>query len=215
MKIVERVQAANHRNRRVRQLADTAARLIPANATVLDIGCGDGIIARLIEGLRPDVQITGCDVMAWRNAPPTMVFYNGAKIPFEDKFFDCTLLIDVLHHSSDPALLLAEAARVSRRAVVIKDHLADRFLAVPILRFMDRVGNEREGVNLPYNYWSRKQWLAEFAKQGLVIQEWSTKIALYPWWASWLFGWGLHFIACLDVASSKTQKPLGVNPTAL
>src|SRR6266404_4287758 len=96
MKIVERAQAANHRNRRVRQLADTAARLIPANATVLDIGCGDGIIARLIEGLRPDVQITGCDVVAWRNAPLTMVLYDGAKIPFEDKFFDCTLLIDVL-----------------------------------------------------------------------------------------------------------------------
>ena len=40
-------------------------------STVLDVGCGDGSLAKLIRDRRPDVQVRGIDVLvrAWRAAP--------------------------------------------------------------------------------------------------------------------------------------------------
>ncbi len=50
-----------------------------------------------------------------------------------------------------PARLLAEAKRVSRGGIVIKDHFREGVLADATLRFMDWVGNAQHGVVLPYN----------------------------------------------------------------
>ena len=61
-----------------------------------------------------------------------------------------------------PRQLLREAVRVARRGLLIKDHTLTGFLAGPTLRLMDRVGNQRHGVALPYNYWTQQQWLRNF-----------------------------------------------------
>jgi hypothetical protein len=76
------------------------------------------------------------------------------------------VFIDVLHHTNDPVLLLREAARVARNTIVIKDHTLDGFAAGPTLRFMDRIGNRRYNVALPYNYWPKQQWLSAFEALG-------------------------------------------------
>ncbi len=49
--------------RRVRLLAEHLAREIPADARVLDVGCGDGTLAVRLMDLRPDVTVEGADVM--------------------------------------------------------------------------------------------------------------------------------------------------------
>jgi hypothetical protein len=87
---------------------------------------------------------------------------------------------------------------VARKAVLIKDHNRDGFLAGPTLRFMDWVGNARHGVVLPYNYWPSSRWQQAFAELQLCSAENRVAIGLYPWPASWLFGRGLHFIARLE-----------------
>ena len=46
------------------------------------------------------------------------------------------MLVDVLHHTDDPGILLSEARRVTRRAVVLKDHTRD-YMAGATLRLMD------------------------------------------------------------------------------
>ncbi|HEY2645710.1 MAG TPA: methyltransferase, partial [Candidatus Acidoferrales bacterium] len=48
-------------SRRVRVLAETLAAKIPASASVLDIGCGDGTIANLIKSCNPSVTIQGIE----------------------------------------------------------------------------------------------------------------------------------------------------------
>ena len=63
-----------------------------------------------------------------------VTIYDGRTLPFEAAAFDALIIVDVLHHADDPALLLREAARVARRSILIKDHTSDRFLAVPTLR---------------------------------------------------------------------------------
>src|SRR5712692_1363174 len=50
--------------RRDRTLVQCLAPLLQPGSTVLDVGCGDGLISHLIREQRPDVEIFGIDVMA-------------------------------------------------------------------------------------------------------------------------------------------------------
>jgi SAM-dependent methyltransferase len=109
------------------------------------------------------------------------------------------MFVDVLHHTDDPEVLIAEAARVARRSIVIKDHTKDGLLAGRTLAFMDWVGNARHGVALPYNYWPRRRWQEMADRRGLRVERWIDRLGLYPWWARWVFERKLHFVARLDV----------------
>src|SRR5262249_30669359 len=148
--------------RRVRVLRDHFAQLLPADARVLDVGSGDGLLASLIGQMRPDLHISGIDVLVREHTHILVETFDGQSMPYADGSFDAVMFVDVLHHVTDPLVLLREALRVSRSCLVIKDHTRDGILAGPTLRFMDRVGNERHGVVLPYNYWPKRKWLEAF-----------------------------------------------------
>lgn len=186
--------------RRIETLAQKFARLLPNEARVLDVGCGDGSLALHISKLRPDIRVEGIDVLIRKETSIPVRKFDGERIPHEPGSFDIVMLVDVLHHTNDPRILLTEAKRVARQAVVIKDHTRDGLFAGARLRFMDWVGNARHGVVLPYNYWPRRRWQSELMNLGFVEDDWNTRIDLYPWWADWIFGSSLHFIARLKTA---------------
>jgi SAM-dependent methyltransferase len=189
--------------RRVRVLCDRLCGLIPPAATVLDVGCGDGLVASLIMDRRPDVTITGIDVLVRSDTRILVRSFDGHQIPFGDASFDVVMFVDVLHHTADPKSLLREAARVASTGVLIKDHRFDGFLAGLTLRVMDWVGNARFGVALPYNYWPEKAWSAAFADLDLKVISWDQDLHLYSLPADWIFGRSLHFVARLDVRASE------------
>jgi SAM-dependent methyltransferase len=180
--------------RRVDRLADALAPHLPENASVLDIGCGDGSVARAVMDRRPDLSITGVDVLVRSATHIPVIEYDGAHLPFEASSFDAACLVDVVHHADDARQLLSETARVVRDRVIVKDHVADGFLAEPTLRLMDWVGNARHGVRLPYNYLGRADWYAHFDAIGLAVQSWSTDVELYPPPLSAVFGRRLHVL---------------------
>lgn len=186
--------------RRVRVLAQRLAPLLPRDATVLDVGCGDGSIDRLIAEHRPDVRIEGIDVRARPDAAIPVREFDGATIPYGDDAVDVVMFVDVLHHTDDPSRLLREAVRVARRAIVIKDHTREGVLAVATLRLMDWVGNAPHGVALPYNYWREAEWLEVFRRLEVTPSIWIRRIGLYPPPASWWFDRSLHFVARLELA---------------
>lgn len=184
--------------RRAAVLARMLAERLPPGARVLDVGSGDGAIAARVMEARPDLAIEGVDVLVRAETRIPVHPFDGHLLPFGDGSFDAAMIVDVLHHTDDPAALLAEAARVAPRAVVLKDHTRDGLLAGPTLRLMDRAGNLRHGVRLPYNYWSEARWRRAFADLGLRVEAWTGRVPLYPPPASWLFGRSLHFVARLS-----------------
>jgi SAM-dependent methyltransferase len=197
MNLLGTVHSRLVQGRRVVVLARRLAHLIPAQSSVIDIGCGDGKLASHLLALRPDLAIRGVDVLVRPDSTIPVEAFNGQSLPLGTKSVDVALLIDVLHHTSNPAILLQEAARVARKAILLKDHTRDRCLAQLILHGMDWVGNARYGVRLPYNYWSTEQWLTTCGTLGLRVEHWETRLGLYPWPASMLFERSLHMIALL------------------
>lgn len=189
-------------SRRIQVLAKELAAVIPKNAKVLDVGCGDGNIAGLLMEARPDIRIEGIDVLVRPTTHIPVTQFDGKSIPFPDKSFDAIMFVDVLHHTEDPMVLLSEARRVALSAVILKDHCRDGMLANSTLRLMDWVGNARHGVVLPYNYWPEARWREAFRDLGLVADEWKPKLGLYPWPFSMMFDRRLHFVTCLSPATS-------------
>lgn len=185
--------------RRVRIIGEHLAKMIPQSATVLDVGCGDGLIDKLIVESRPDISLEGIDVALRSNIHISAMSYDGNVIPHRDKSFDTVMFVDVLHHTVNPTILIREAQRVARQCILIKDHNRTGLAAGPTLRLMDWVGNAPHGVILTYNYWPEGRWREAFAQLNLTVREYRTKLGLYPVLVRWLFERSLHFIARLEV----------------
>ena len=184
--------------RRIRVLARHIADLLPQQARVLDVGAGDGSVARLVMDRRPDVTIRGVDVLARAESHIAVELFDGTHLPHGDRAFDAAMMVDVLHHAADQEALLREMVRVVKHSVIIKDHVVQGALAQPTLAFMDWVGNARYGVSLPYAYWTAERWASAFRDLGLRVAERRTHLGLYPWPASLVFDRDLHFIARLE-----------------
>jgi SAM-dependent methyltransferase len=184
--------------RRVRVLSSKIAALIPEKCDVLDVGCGDGLIDKLILDNRKDIHIEGIDVLI---RPTTFIGvrkFDGIKIPFPDNSFNCVMFIDVLHHTENPSILVKEAARVTKKWIIIKDHIKTGLIGEKILKIMDWVGNARHGVVLPYNYLTAKEWEDLFSGVGLRVANSDFKLGLYPFPANLVFEKGLHFLSLLE-----------------
>lgn len=197
MRLVEQLHAWMVYGRRVRVLADVLAPLLPSGR-ILDVGTGDGSVARSIADRRPDLEIEGVDVLIRPETHVPVHEFDGRTLPFPDASYEATLLVDVLHHADDPEALLHESARVARTCVVVKDHAAEGPLAEATLRWMDRVGNARYGVALPYRYLRRAEWSAAFAGLGGRVTP-AEPFRLYARPLTWIFDRSLHFAARLDL----------------
>ncbi len=196
--------------RRVEVLAEHFADLIARDASVLDVGCGDGLLSAAIGQRRPDITIRGIDVLVRDKTAIAVDPFDGEQIPFDSAAFDTVILVDVLHHTNSPQKLLAEAARVASKQIVLKDHYLRGFAAGRTLAFMDRVGNKRHGVEIPCNYLMQSQWEQLYQSCGLRVAQCRESLGLYPPPLRWFFERGLHFVASLeDVApeSSGSSDP--------
>ena len=206
MSAIEQIHTHAVMDRRVRVLADHLGALLPREARVLDVGCGDGRLARALVALRPDLSVRGVDVLVREDAAIEVEAFDGQTLPVPDDGVDAVLFVDVLHHTEHAEALLAEAKRAARTCVVLKDHLLRGPLAGATLRFMDRVGNARHGVALPHLYWPKTQWRHTFSTLGLEVEAWETRLGLYPFPASLLFDRNLHFVARLGVSKPSARE---------
>lgn len=203
--LLEKFHGGYVRERRARALSGALAGIMPKNARALDVGCGDGLIDKLVVENRPDLNFQGIDVLIRQVIHGEVKAFDGLHVPFDDSSFDVVALVDVMHHSDEPQELLAEAKRVARDCIVIKDVMLEGFLSGATLRFMDRVGNERFGVACPFNFWTRQRWTEAFDALGLKVETWQGKLGLYPWPANWMFERSFHFVTRLSISSNESR----------
>jgi SAM-dependent methyltransferase len=201
------------RSSRAEVLAQHFAELIPQDATsVLDVGCGDGLIDREILARRSNLAIEGTDLYPRPEALIPVRPFDGQTLPYPDQSFDAVIFIDVLHHALDPTSLLREAARVARRSVVIKDHFAEGLVARTTLRFMDLVGNAGYSFAWYADYWPQARWLETFKELNLSLVENRNRPGLYPAPASWVFERSYQFVARLDVGNQARPFSVAQGP---
>jgi ubiquinone/menaquinone biosynthesis C-methylase UbiE len=189
--------------RRTRTLARLLALELEPAASVLDVGCGDGTIATLIADQRPDLKIEGLEVAARPRCSIEYQLFDGTKIPHASNSYDVWMFVDVLHHTDDPRPVLTEAARVSRRYILIKEHLSENVLDFWTLKLMDWMGNRPHGVAMTYNYKSRAEWKDIFASCGLHVSDWNENVRIHAFPLNLLFGRGLHVITLLEKIPTK------------
>ena len=155
-------------------LARVLAGELPATGpcSVLDVGTGDGLLADVLR-LRPETTVLGVETYirsAGRPAVATARF-DGRRLPFADASFDVALLCDVLHHADAPEPLLEETLRVTRHAVLVKDHVFRGRWQKTLLHALDLAGNLRFGVTVPARYLDEAGWARLFSEHPGVLVE--------------------------------------------
>lgn len=96
----------------------------PAHAQVLDVGCGTGVLTRVLSGWRNVERVVGVDPAASLIkqargsasdlANVTFTEGDGRSLPFDAETFDVVVFDSTLSHVPEPKLALAEAVRVLR-----------------------------------------------------------------------------------------------------
>jgi SAM-dependent methyltransferase len=82
--------------RRVQVLASHLTALLPWDASVLDVGCGDGRLAAELARTRPDLDITGVDTVRRPETLIPVTEFDGLKLPLADRAVDVALFVDVV-----------------------------------------------------------------------------------------------------------------------
>ncbi len=152
-------------------LDDLFARADPAS--LLDVGCGEGVLTQRWARQLGDRRVVGIDLSGlegeWERRPAPNLEYralDAADLPFADGEFDCVTAIEVLEHLGDPAHTLSEMARVAQR------HLLVSVPREPVWRLLNlaRGAYWRSLGNTPghVNHWSTSAFLRLLSRYGTV-----------------------------------------------
>ncbi len=153
-------------------------------ASLLDVGCGEGVLVHRWAQQLPDRRLVGIDLeeesiqAGWvsRQAPNLEYRVMRAEnLPFADDEFDLASAIEVLEHVPDPEHTLAEMARCAQR------HLLVSVTREPLWRALNmaRGAYLRDLGNTPghLNHWSRRSFVGLLARYGTVAEVRSP----FPW----------------------------------
>jgi len=140
--------------------------------TVLDFGCGDMKLDRVLIRNNPVLKVTGIDVVSFRIPKDTRLkfrTYTGRTLPFPDASFDMVYAYHVLHHTDNPSLSLRECIRVAKDRVVIIEPVLRHPWEKVGFAIMDWLTNiwKKEHVPIPYHIRTLAFWKREFRNSTL------------------------------------------------
>jgi ubiquinone/menaquinone biosynthesis C-methylase UbiE len=155
-----------------------------APESVLDVGCGEGVLTERFAERLDGGHVVGIDLddpalrSEWeRRARPNLEFraYDGPELPFRSGEFDIACAIEVLEHVPDPERTLAEMVRVARRHVLVSVPREPLWRGLNMLRgaYLRQFGNTPGHVN----HWSKRSFLDFVNKHGQIAAVRSP----FPW----------------------------------
>ena len=138
---------------------------LPADARILDVGCGKGFLLYEFTQILPQARVTGLDISRYaldhakEEVRPDLVPGTADKLPWDDHSFDFVVSINTLHnlYNFELASALKEIERVGKRA---------KHITVESYR------TEQEKVNLLYwqltcrAFLSTREWEWLFQQAG-------------------------------------------------
>jgi ubiquinone/menaquinone biosynthesis C-methylase UbiE len=178
---------------RQKRLVDLISPHLRSGDRILDVGCGFGHLGRAVMDSVPGVRVEGIESVRRGGELIPITEYEGTRMPWTDATFDAVILADVLHHDHDQERLLREAARVSKRLVIVKDHLREGFLAQQRISLLDWAANAGYSVPCTYRYNNLAEWRQMLGRTASKTMEEKTSIDIYPPVFNQLLGKGLHY----------------------
>ena len=155
-----------------------------APGSVLDVGCGEGVLtAQWAERLH-DGRVVGIDLddpklrAEWEKRSRHNLEFRAEEatsLPFADDEFDLACAIEVLEHVPEPEATVAEMARVARRHLLVSVPREPLWRALNVARgaYLRRLGNTPGHVN----HWSKQAFVSLLSRYGTVEEARSP----FPW----------------------------------
>ncbi len=155
-----------------------------APRSVLDVGCGEGVLSAQWAARLGDGRIVGVDLedpkleAEWetrRRANLEFRAMRAERLEFGDDDFDLVAATEVLEHVDDPRAVLHEMARVARRHLLVSVPREPLWRVLNVARgaYLRQLGNTPGHLN----HWSRGSFAALLGQYGDVVQSRSP----FPW----------------------------------
>jgi len=144
-----------------------------SSGEVLDVGCGEGIVARSIFFDMPAIKLTGVDISEeaikiFRELNPNSKAYTGSADDlklFSSNKFDLVMCLETLEHIKDYQKVLSELKRVSKKYILISIPYQPWFSIMNFLRGknLQKWGDDPDHVN----WWTKRKFIKILRKEGL------------------------------------------------
>lgn len=155
-----------------------------APTSVLDVGCGEGVLTHEWAQKLSGGRIVGIDLddpqlhELWKTRTAPNLEYQVMKaenMPFADGEFDMASAIEVLEHVPDPSVTLAEMARCSSRWLLVSVPREPVWRMVNVARgaYWKQLGNTPGHLN----HWSKRSFTKLLSQYGEVSEVRSP----FPW----------------------------------
>jgi 2-polyprenyl-3-methyl-5-hydroxy-6-metoxy-1,4-benzoquinol methylase len=155
-----------------------------APESVLDVGCGEGVLTHEWAERLGDRRIVGIDLddpelrAHWGERSRPNLEYRAeeaTQLSFADDEFDAATAIEVLEHVPDPEATVAEMARVAKRHLIVSVPREPLWRALNMARgsYLGDLGNTPGHVN----HWSKRAFTGLLARHGEVVEARSP----FPW----------------------------------
>jgi SAM-dependent methyltransferase len=152
--------------------------------SVLDVGCGEGVLTAEWAERLGDGRVVGIDLddaklrAEWDTRGRQNLEFRAEEatsLSFRDDEFDLAAAIEVLEHVPEPEATLAEMARVARRHLLVSVPREPLWRSLNMARgaYWRSLGNTPGHVN----HWSRRSFVSLLSSYGEVQQARSP----FPW----------------------------------
>ena len=163
-------------------LDDLFSRAAPDS--VLDVGCGEGVLTERWAERLQNRPVVGIDLddpklqSEWTHRRRENLEFrtiDGGDLPFADGEFDLVAAIEALEHVSDPERTVAHMARVAREHLLVSVPREPMWRALNVARgaYLRQLGNTPGHVN----HWSKRGFVRLLETCGEVVEVRSP----FPW----------------------------------